>query len=46
MSKNSRKQNLEAVIGWMESRKIIKKNPKGRIETSGTVSRFNRSKRR
>lgn len=46
MSQNSLKQNLQAVIGWMESKKIIKKDAKGRIQTSGTVSKFNNRKRR
>ena len=46
MSKNSLRSNLDSAIGWMETKKIIKRNPKGRLENPKLVSRFNRSKRK
>ena len=45
MSKNSTRKNLEQVIAWMESRKIIKKSAKGRIETPYVSSRFNKKRK-
>jgi len=46
MSKNTLKQNLQSAIMWMESKQIIKRNSKGRLENPRLVSKFNRSKRK
>jgi hypothetical protein len=46
MSKNSLRSNLQSVMGWMESKKIIKRNSKGRLENPKLVSRFNRSRKK
>jgi len=45
MSKNSTRKNLEQVIAWMESRKIIKRSAKGRLESPHASSRFNKRRK-